>query len=209
MTNRGVWVLLAFLIVVVPALAGKKKVVALTFEPAHTSKTPCPFPFQPFLITQELDPFFKDLEQVKVKGKRQYRRRQDIVTNFPDTTSVAVVFSPSPTPLGACADLPPFDPAKVKFHVEWRDGPRSTLGEGTYAQSKESSSDIWCEQACTQRWKYELSIDSQDVPLTEELVVTIEAENGARLAEFVGKVGAADLDLLSQPHLLETATPAP
>jgi len=200
-------VLVCFGLFLGPAWARKKNVSGIVFAPAHSSKVQCVF--QPFSVFQPRDRFFKDVELVKVKGKPQYRRGRDTVENFPDTTTVIVVFWRGPAALNACSALPAFDPARLKFHVEWSGGSQSSTAQGRFVQSEESSPDLWCEDSCSGRWTYQLMIDSQDVPLTNELVITIEAEGGTRLAEYVGKLSTSGVQQ-SQPHLMEaTTSPAP
>jgi len=52
---------------------------------------------------------------------------------------------------------------------------------------------------------YELRIDSQNVPLRDSLVIRIEAEDGTRLAEYIGKLGTNEL--LQQHFLTVPAAP--
>jgi hypothetical protein len=130
---------------------------------------------------------------VKAKGKSQYRRGGESVTNFPDTTTVKVVFSRGPAGLDACAILPPFDPARINFRVEWRDGQHAVLAKGKFVESREPRRETWCEDGCSGgQWIYELRVDSQGMPFADELVIRIEATDGTCLAEFVGKVTESD-----------------
>jgi hypothetical protein len=52
---------------------------------------------------------------------------------------------------------------------------------------------MWCEERCVVRWSYELRIDSQNVPLQNDLVIKIEAQDGTRLAEYVGKLASSNV----------------
>ena len=186
--TRRVYILLFSLqVLLIPAFAGKKKAVVLGFHPAHGSKSSCRF--QPFTLAQQRDQFFRDLQLVRVKGKPQYQKNGEAVTNFPDTTIVKVLFWRGPAGLDACTELPVFDPSKINFHVEWREGPRGAPAQGRFIESREPWREIWCENSCSGgQWTYELRIDSQNMPLPDELVIRIEAADGTRLAEFIGKV---------------------
>ena len=172
----------------------------LRFSSPPQSKVPCLS--QPFQIWHWPDPiFFKDLKQVKSKpGTRQYRRGRDLVDNFPDSTDITVEFWPGLPEFKACSALPPFDPANVKFHLEWKHDAQIVPAKGTFFVSEESQQP-WCEDNCSGRWTYQLRIDSQDVPLHDNLIIRIEAEDGTRLAEYVG-----ELDALPQPPSLRVRT---
>jgi hypothetical protein len=154
-------------------------------------KTSCSF--QPFHIWHEPDPFFKDLKLFKSKGSVQYRRGRDAVANFPQSTTLKVELSQGAPQLRSCIALPAFDPAEVQFRVEWKNDSQTVPAEGKFVLSKEPSSQTWCEEQCVARWSYELKIDSQGVPLQSDLVVRIEAQDGTRLVEYVGKLTTADL----------------
>jgi hypothetical protein len=133
-------------------------------------------------------------------GTRQYRRGRDLVESFPDSTDITVEFWPGLPEFKACSALPPFDPANVKFHLEWKHDAQIVPAKGTFFVSEESQQP-WCEDNCSGRWTYQLRIDSQDVPLHDNLIIRIEAEDGTRLAEYVG-----ELDALPQPPSLRVRT---
>jgi hypothetical protein len=181
------------------ASAGGKNVNGLSFRPSPQPKVPCLF--QPFQIWQQPDPFFKNLKQVKSKGTVQYRRGRDVVENFPDSTNITVEFWQGVREFDACNPLPRFDPAKVKFHLEWKHDSQVVPAEGSFVVSEEPPQ-TWCEDRCSRHWTYELRIDSQNVPLQDSLVIRIEAEDGARLAEYIGKLGT---DGLPPPQFLTVA----
>jgi hypothetical protein len=71
----------------------------------------------------------------------------------------------------SCNALPSFDPAKVKFHLEWQNDSQIVPAKGIFALSEESSPQTWCEDKCAGHWTYELRIDSQNVPLQDNLAV--------------------------------------
>src|SRR5437763_12251863 len=169
---------LAFLVALLSPASAGKKIVGLNFQPRHSSNVPCLF--QPFFVAQQSDPFYKDLKEVKTKGRPEYRRGRNVVTNFPDTTIIWIHFWRGPAALGRCSALPFFDPAKIKFHVDWHDGFHSDPAQGRFVASEESSPETWCEDSCSGQRNYELRIDSQNVPLTDQLVIRIEAKTERR-----------------------------
>jgi hypothetical protein len=183
--------IISFLTLVTTGWAASKTVNGLNFQLSPPPKQQCAF--QPFHVWQEPDPFFKELKQVKSKGALQYRRGRDIIASYPDSTTVRVEFWLGVPEFNSCSVLPPFDPAKLKFHIEWRSDSRTATANGKVVQWQESSAQPWCEDKCAGRWIYELRIDSQDVPLQDNLVIRIEAQDGSRLAEYVGKLSTAKL----------------
>lgn len=166
------------------AWAGGKAVNGLSFQIFPEPKTPCLF--HPFQLRQERDPFFTDLKQLKKKNTLEYRRGKQVVANFPDSTTVIVEYWGGPQEFSSCATLPVFDPERVKFQLTWKSDSQSIPANGTYVVSKEFAPGPWCEKNCADAWKYELRVDSQNIPLQDHLIVSIEAQNGTRLAEYIG-----------------------
>jgi len=175
----------------IQALAGAKPVSGLDFELSPPAKEHCLS--QPFRVWHDRDTFFKDLKLVKSKSTMQYRRGQDVVVSYPESITVKVELWRGLPELGSCVMLPKFDPARVQFRVEWQRDSQAAPAKGTFAVTEQSSPLPWCENNCTDNWEYELTIDSQDVPLQSELVLTIERENGTRLVKYVGKLSTAKL----------------
>lgn len=187
MRNQKSYVVLAFSALLInEAWAGAKTVNGLSFQLSPPPKQQC---FQAFRIWHEPDAFFKDLKRVKSKGKSEYRKGHDIVANYPDVITVRVAFAQDLTGINSCAPLPTFDPANLRFLVEWQNDTHLVPAEGKFLVS-EKLPQTWCEGKCGERWAYELRIDSQDVSLQSDLVVTIETLDGARLAKYVGKLSA-------------------
>src|SRR5215471_865942 len=75
--------------------------------------------------------------------------------------------------------------------VEWQIGTQVVSAKGTFAVLERSSPQPWCENICAGWWTYELRIDSQDVRLQNQLVLTIETEDGTRLAKYLGNLSTA------------------
>jgi hypothetical protein len=178
--------LMAFLSTEVWARA--KAVSGLDFQPSTPKKEHCLS--QPFHVWHERDEFFKNLQEVKSKPTTQYRRGHDIVVNYPDSTTVRVELLQGLAE-NSCIVLPKFDPAKLQFRVEWQIGQQVVPAKGTLAVSERLAPQPWCENRCAGLWEYELRIDSQDVPLQSQLAVTIETEDGTRLAKYLGKLSTA------------------
>jgi hypothetical protein len=167
------------------AWAGAKKVSGLDFELSPPPKEQCLS--QPISVRHDRETFFKNLKVVKRKSVTQFRRGQDVVVNYPESTTIKVDLWRGPE-MGSCIVLPRFDPAKVQFRVEWQRRSQAAPAEGTFAVTEQSAPPAWCENTCIDYWEYELTIDSQDVPLDSELVLTIETKDGTRLAKYIGKL---------------------
>ena len=76
--------------------------------------------------------------------------------------------------------------------MEWKHDFQVVRAEGSFVVSEEAPQ-TWCEDRCSGHWIYELRIDSQNVPLQDDLVIRIEAEDGTRLAEYVGRLDTNEL----------------
>jgi hypothetical protein len=195
-TRNGYLLFAAFSMLITTAWAGGKNVNGLTFKPSPQPRVPCLF--QLFHVWHQQDPFFKDLKQVKSKHAFQYRRGREVVENFPDSTSITIAFWQGMPGFDFCNTLPAFDPAKVKFHTEWKNDSHTVPAKGSFVASEEAPQ-LWCEDKCGGRWSYELRIDSQNVPLQDNLIIRIEAEDGTRLAEYTGELDTNDLRQQQHP----------
>jgi len=195
MRSQKTYVVLAFSALLInEAWAGGKAINGLSFQLSPPPKRQCLY--EPFHVRQEPDAFFKDLKLVKSKGKSEYRKGHDIVANYPDLITVRVELWQGLTEFNSCGALPRLDPANLRFLVEWQKDSKLMPAEGKFLVSK-TLPPRWCEDRCSEYWAYELRIDSQDVPLQSDLVVTIETLDGARLAKYVGKLSSTE-DV--QPH---------
>jgi len=172
------------------ALAREKKVYGLGFETSQQANVPCGSRY--FYIWHEADALFKNLRVVKSKGTLHYYRGHEAIASFPDSTIVRV-FWRTPSLVNPCSPLPTFDPAQVRFHIEWRDNGQIVPANGIFVKSEQVAPAAWCEDNCIDAWAYRLRIDSQNVPLNYTLAIRIDAEDGTRLAEYIGKLSTAAL----------------
>jgi hypothetical protein len=58
---------------------------------------------------------------------------------------------------------------------------------------------MWCEDSCSGYWEYELRIDSENAPLKDRLVVRVDTENAAPIAEYVGELNTNEPQTQSSP----------
>ena len=176
----------------------KKKISGLIFQPSQNSKTPCVY--SPIHISQEPNAFFQDLKQVKAKGTTEYRHGKDAVATFPDELTLRVEIVRGPATMPTCGVTPNFDSATVQFRAEWWNGSQRVAAKGTVVRTDWEAPAIWCEDGCGGYWEYELRIDSENVPLKDQLVVRVDTENGTPIAEYVSELGTNDPNQMS-PNL--------
>jgi hypothetical protein len=178
----------------IPGFSAEKMIEVLVFSPVPVSGQSisgrnC---VESFSIWQEPSPFFEDLRKNRKNGSVRFERHGEVVLNFPEELTLHFVFSPT-YPAAFCNDwVPKFDPKTTKFKVSWRNGSYLLPAKGMFVVTERQDPDIWCEDSCGRSWAYELRIDSAGVPLTDRLEITVEAENGANVAQFTGELGASD-----------------
>jgi len=197
MSSYKSYVLIALSALLVSEAWAGKTVNGLSFELSPPPTKQCIY--QPFQVRHEPNAFFKGLKEVKGKSPPQYRKGHDIVANYPDSTTVRVEFWQGLPEMNSCSPLPTFDPAKLKFHVEWQNSSQAVPAKGNSVDSQELSPQTWCEDKCAGHWVYALRIDSEDVPLQSNLVLTIETEGGTRLAKYVGKLSTTKVQQQQHP----------
>jgi hypothetical protein len=186
----------------IPSLAGET-VEGLVFNTVqgsggNTSGGNCT---GPFFLWQEPDPYFQNVKRRKVKGSVRFERKGKVLENFPDEVTLQLAFLPSP-PFTSCPATPQrFDPAKIKFKAAWRNGLQTSPAEGVFVISERQGPGIWCEDSCAGSRGYELRIDSAGVPLTHQLEITVEAENGSPIAQFTGELRPHDPQNVLTPVL--------
>jgi len=172
----------------VPTVGEEKMIEGLVFNPVkgsgqNISGWNCP---APFYLSQEPDPYFQDIRKSRVDGSVRFERTGKILENFPDELTLHLVFLPNPH--FCTVAVPQFDPEKIKFKAVWRNESQILPAEGTFFLSERPEPRIWCEDHCGGSWVYELRIESAGVPLTDQLEVTVEAENGSRIVQFAGEL---------------------
>jgi hypothetical protein len=147
--------------------------------------------------------FFQDLKQVKAQGTTEYRHGKDVVATFPDELTLRVEIARGLTTMPMCGVTPNFDSATVQVRAEWWNGSQRIAAKGTVVRTDWEASAIWCEDSCGGYWEYELRINSENVPLKDRLVVRVDTENGAPIAEYVGELQTihSQCSLVLRTHL--------
>ena len=184
-----------FALAAVPALGGGNIIEGLKFHPIQQSQKKSVAASNcvgPFSLWQEPDPYFRNVQKKRVNGVVRFERKGEVLENFPDELTLHFAFSPN-YPYAFCtAALPQFDPGKLKFKAAWRNASQTLLAEGSFVLSGRQHPGVWCEDGCSEAWVYELRIESLGVPLTDNLEITVESENGSRVTQFIGELGRHD-----------------
>jgi hypothetical protein len=127
-----------------------------------------------------------DSSLAKLRKKRsasgtEFHRGKNVIDHFPDEVMVELTItdcaSPYTVPVGR--DIL----GAMQFAAEWRRGTEERPVGGLYVprtRSKDSS-----PESHDTVQVFELSIQSADVPLSDQLVLTVSASDGKKLAQFV------------------------
>lgn len=175
----------------VPAEAVCKSVtLALTFFPIQGCA---------FSGTANTDPGWKHLKEVKVNGVKKFRRGKVVIENYPEEITLSLTYglfeSYSPTAKSAYDCTPTWDPAKVQFSAAWRNTTRTVTAKGVQLNAEWHDPGVWCESKCRGYcgyWTYEIRLDSENIPLGDELQVTVHTEDGRVASVLDGRLEAVD-----------------
>jgi hypothetical protein len=127
-----------------------------------------------------------DSSLAKLRKKRsasgtEFHRGKNVIESFPDEVMVELTVtdctSPNAVPVGR--DIL----GAMQFAAEWRRGTEERPVGGLYVP-RARSRDGWPESRDTVQ-VFELSIQSADVPLTDQLVLTVSSSDGKKVAQFV------------------------
>jgi hypothetical protein len=143
-----------------------------------------------FRVLQEPDQFFDEIERIKVDGAVEYRRGNTVVQTFPGGVSFNVSYKSDPGKLFSQGRPPckAFNARDLKFKATWK-GKSGVLPAGGIVYTQRHESDPFCENLCADSWTYGLTVDSTNVPLTDNLILVIDTANEDHLAKFQGSLG--------------------
>lgn len=127
-----------------------------------------------------------DSSLAKLRKKRsgsgtEFRRGKNVIERFPDEVmvEVSVTDCTSPYAVPVSRDIL----SAMQFAAEWRRGTEERPVGGLYVP-RTRSRDGLPESSDTVQI-FELSIQSSDVPLSDQLVLTVSSSEGKKIAEFV------------------------
>jgi hypothetical protein len=170
--NAKLFLLFAMFSVSMPASARQK--LSLSLSPVGVDACG-------FSAIAEPSPALSHLKRVKTKGKVQFRQGNRIVESYPEEIHLNVRYGNpdglpiSTIPSGKCVNL---DPVNVKFSASWRNQSGSVVAPGSLQSWEILRPAPMCETGCAGYSSYELRLDSSNIALTDELVITVYANDG-------------------------------
>lgn len=175
--------------------AGKKKAGDLSISLAQVDGCDAIF-----LTTQEPSPFLKNVEEVKVNGAVRFRQGSALLEKFPDDITLHVTYRSDPGGIfrGQRPPCKKFDPGAVRIKSIWKSNSGTTIANGNMSPER-LPPEPFCETTCAESWVYTLTIESRDVPLTDDLVLTIDAGDGAHIATLRGGLGPLTMAITPAP----------
>jgi hypothetical protein len=147
------------------------------------------------------DEFFDGLVRIDTKHRVEFRKDSQPVKEFP--SQVAVALAGDITPCSASSDSPPLDfvrpgngssPQEVnqfinglKFTAAWKNS-YGFQPVQNFSVTKSAPGDKSWHVNDQIPWRFAFQVPSQGVPLTNQLVISVYAPSGAKLATFTAGV---------------------
>jgi hypothetical protein len=127
-----------------------------------------------------------DSSLAKLRKKRsasgtEFHRGKNVIDHFPDEVMVELTITDCASPYTVAVGRDIL--GAMQFAAEWRRGTEERPVGGLYVP-RTRSNDSSPESHDTIQ-VFELSIQSADVPLSDQLVLTVSASDGKKLAQFV------------------------
>jgi hypothetical protein len=127
-----------------------------------------------------------DSSLAKLRKKRsgsgtEFRRGKNLIERFPDEVMVEVSITDCTAPYAVAVSRDIL--SAMQFAAEWRRGAEARPVSGLYVPRTRSRDGLQASSDTVQI--YELTIQSSDVPLTDQLVLTVSSAEGKKIAEFV------------------------
>jgi hypothetical protein len=138
--------------------------------------------------------FFKDLRARDTREGRRFQKHAKTVKSFPERLTVKIVAG-----LDGCVGKKVLDCDRcdlrlndefmnsLQFEAYWKQGFDMQKAEFEVL-SAEQSNDLARVEPSAKLWKYELSIKSESIPLTNSLIVVILTPNGRIVSRLSGKL---------------------
>jgi hypothetical protein len=128
-----------------------------------------------------VDSSLAHLHKKKMSTGTEFHRGRSVVDHFPDELMVEVTVTDCTSPYAVA--VPKESLRTLQFAAAWRRGTEERAAAGIYvprAREKETWSD-----ANDTFQSYELTVQSADTPLTDQLILTVSSADGKKLAQFV------------------------
>jgi len=130
-----------------------------------------------------VDSSLAKLHRKKGPSGPEFHHGKTVVDHFPDELTVVVTVTNCVSPFGTTVSEEALN--TIQFAAAWRRGSDERPVAGIYIPHSRPK-DPWSESSDTFR-DYELSIQSDGVPLTDHLVLTVSA-GGKTVAQFVNEL---------------------
>jgi hypothetical protein len=130
-----------------------------------------------------VDSSLAKLHKKKGQSGPEFHHGKTVVEHFPDELMVVVTVTNCMSPLGTAVSEEAL--SAIQFGAAWRRGSDERPVSGIYIPHARPK-DPWTESSDTFR-DFEISIQSDGVPLTDHLVLTVTA-GGKMVAQFVNEL---------------------
>lgn len=143
--------------------------------------------------------FFDDLKRVDNEAGTTFRRGKEVITNFPDMLLLTFVLHDLPCSTKLVQTEPPTyltreQVAGLQLSIFWKRGIAMRPAEGIqkirFAVSpvKPFATKLANELPEKLEWVYELAVPSEDVPLTDSLVLVVRTSSGHIAARVAARM---------------------
>ena len=138
---------------------------------------------------------------MKVGDKVQFYVGGKLFESFSDAVRLRIHYRVDPT--GAFNSKSkvcnPFDPASLRFTATWANKSRTLKADGLLMNVQRDSPGPLCETECLPSWTYELQIEANGVPLTDDLILAVDSVDGTHIAKLIGGLGPLDYSVNPAP----------
>jgi hypothetical protein len=165
--------------------ATKTKYEALIFVPAHS------FEADGFCGTLSgsvsAGKFFKGLQRIESDQGVEFRRKSQIVRNFPDELDIGLE-----GPIGSCPLSLPNSATRdslaefvkgLSVEAEWIDG-NARQSVGNLSVTKFPPITRWFAEYEKPTWRLEIKVPSKDIAISDALVVSLVSDSGHRVMNY-------------------------
>jgi len=131
--------------------------------------------------------FFGSLERVETAGGIEFRRKSQVIRNFPNELSVVLSGT-----IGSCPRSVPNSASissltdfvnQIKVAVAWTNA-AGARPVPNLSVVKQNPKEVPWPETDSPHWGLEIKVPSKDVPLTDLLSILIQSEDGHRLLDF-------------------------
>lgn len=131
--------------------------------------------------------FFKGLQRIESDQAVAFRRKSQIVRNFPDELDIAfegpIGSCPLSLPNSATGDSLAHFVKGLSVEAEWIDG-NARKSVSNLSVTKFPPITRWYVEYETPTWRVQIQVPSKDIAITGTLVVSLDSESGHRVMNY-------------------------